>query len=313
MAIAPVLYDVTWGRVRLWCARIATIGAGRTQVVHELAETQKGEHPVQDRGPSPRSWRCEVLFVEMPAEPRPPAERFAEFLQQIEDGERLLFVHPLEGAHYVNAGDATYTLDEDGNLENGTASIEFHRSADVETPILAGAETSIAAGQQRLEASAGVFADALADVDIDSDITDRAVAAQAAWEDAADEDGAVPTRQVIADLAGLSNDLNTLIEEEGLENDLDLWDAFKAAIMFGAALRAAALAAMSEAPKVTAIRIGEPMSVLALAVRLYGGAEAEDRVRQILALNTIATPAWIPAGSVITVPVPRSSSALRAA
>jgi hypothetical protein len=39
-----------------------------------------------------------------------------------------------------------------------------------------------------------------------------------------------------------------------------------------------------------------PVALLPLAARVYGGADAIDRARQIEALNDIATPGWLVPG-----------------
>lgn len=305
MSVVDFDVDVTWGAVRLWCSSITTAG-GRTQVVHALADGDR--HPVQDRGIVPgRPVRCELLFIEMPNEPTSAKERFAAFRKQVNDGERLLFTHPFEGSYYVNAGAFDYTADEDGEIT--ACSIEFIAAADVEAPVPAGTGVSIATGEARIAARAAALSALLDDLEVSSDIPARAIAAQESWADAE----IVPTRQVITDVADLSQSLNDLIVDQGLEEDLALWEVYKATIFMGAAIREAALAALAETPKVTAIRIANPVSLLALCVRLYGGAEAEARMRQILALNDIRTPAWIAVGSIITVPVPRATTRLRAA
>ncbi len=295
-------YDVTWGAARLWCGRISTTG-GRTQVVHELAEGD--DHPVQDRGLAVRRVTCEILFVEMPREATPPLERFLAFKRQVDDGERLLFTHPIDGQFYVNVEGFDYDLDEDGNVVGATA--VFIRSADAEGPTPAGSGTQPAAGEDAVAASAAEHTTELEAVGMTSDIGERAVAAQESWGDAT----TVPTRQVIVDVASLSDEISVLLED--LETDLALFAAYKATIFLAASIRAAALAALAETPKVTAIRIGGTVSLLALCVRIYGGSDANDRVRQILALNDIRTPAWLTPGSVIVIPVPSAARRARAA
>lgn len=288
-------YDVTWGRVRLWCASVTT-EAGRTQVVHELAEGD--DHPVQDRGLSPRRTTCELLFIEMPREATSPKDRFLAFLAQAESSELLLFSHPIYGPYPARLGSLTHTIDEDGEI---SATAEFIRAGDSSAPTQAGIGTSPIAGEDRVAARAAELTAILAELeDSPTDLPARAAAKVAAWS----ESDTAPTRQVIADVAALSDELGTMIATMGLEDDFDLWETFKATILLGQSLRAAALAALSEGPKLTSILVSEPVSTLRLAVRLYGGEEAEANVRQILDLNDIRTPAWIPAGSVLTVPVP---------
>jgi hypothetical protein len=108
--------------------------------------------------------------------------------------------------------------------------------------------------------------------------------------------GDVPTRQIMIDAARISNNIAVMIEVGGFEDDLALHSAFRAAIMLGAAVRDAAIAATSETPAVFVMKVLQPTALLPLAARIYGGAEAPDRARQIMALNDISTPGWLPPG-----------------
>lgn len=296
MAIGE-FHDCTWGNVRLWCARLDTDNS-RTIVVHELADGDA--HPTQDRGLAPRRVTCELLFVDMPREATPPLARFLAFKAQVDDGEPLVFQHPLGEAYYARAENFTHTIDEDGNLE---ASATFIRANDGDDPVPVGVGTSNAAGGSLVAVRAEEFDEAFADVGIPSTIGTDAIAYQDAWSDA-DE---VPTRDVLVNTAELSARLVATIEDEGLELDLALFPAYRAAILLGAAIRSAAIAALSETPRVTAVRIGRPMSIYALARSIYGGAQTEDRARQIIDLNDIRHPAWIEEGTIVMIPVPPSS------
>jgi hypothetical protein len=297
-------YDVTWGASRLWCSEITTDNS-RTQVVHELAEGD--DHPVQDRGLGVRRVTCQILFIEMPNEATPPLDRFLAFKAQADSGKQYLFTHPIDGPYYANLEGFNYSLDEDGNVSN--CSCSFLKAGKAEQPLQAGASSSTRAGEDAVAARSEEFSSALGDVGIDSDI---GTTATTAVESRADSDE-VPTRQVIVDVAELSRSLVDMIETEGLEHDIKLFAAYKSTILLGAAIRAAALAALSETPRVTAIRIGVPISLLALCVRIYGGAEAEARLRQILALNDIRTPGWLAEGTVIMIPVPSTTVLARRA
>ncbi len=290
-------YDVTWGSVRLWCASIQSDNS-RTQVIHELAEGD--EHPTQDRGLTPgRPVTCDLLWVDMPNEAKPPLERFLAFKGLIDRGEGpLLFVHPIDGAYYANASQFVYTIDEDGNIAE--CSVTFIRTAPAEAPTAVGSGTSIRAGEAAVEARATELDEELEAVGAESTIGADAIAAQENWQSS----DTTSARQVIIDVASLSTSIESLISDEGLEDDLALFRAYKAAIMMGDAIRGAALAALSETPKLTSILIREPISLLALCVKAYGGAEAEDRVREILGLNDIRNPAWIATGTLVTIPVP---------
>jgi len=109
----------------------------------------------------------------------------------------------------------------------------------------------------------------------------------------------VTTREILIDAARISNNIATMIEVVGLQDALELYPAFRAAIMLGESVRQAASAAMADTPKVFLMRVRERCALLPLAARLYGGAQAVDRVRQILSLNDIATPGWLNPGDYV--------------
>lgn len=294
--------DVTWGSVRLWCSRLSTTN-GRSIVVHELAEGD--DHPTQDRGLAPRRVSCDLLFIEMPSEPTAPLARFQAFKAQVDDGEQLLFSHPIDPPFYARVEDFTYDIDEDGNFASVTCT--FIKSGEAEAPRAAGAGATAAAGEDAIAARAAEFDAEIDAVGIESTLGDDAIAAQGVWAEAE----SVPTRQIIVDVAGLSARMSAFIEDEQLEHDLALFAVFRASILLGAAIRAAALAALAETPRLTAVLVATPISLLALCVRMYGGLEAEDRTRQVLALNDLRSPAWIDPGTIVMMPVPSRSRALR--
>lgn len=127
-------------------------------------------------------------------------------------------------------------------------------------------------------ASAAVTADARATVD--------------AWRANPD----LSLRQIQIDAARLSQSIADLIAQGELELHLELWPCFVACILLGEAVRAAAIAASSDTPRVFQVRVRTRTSLLPLAAKLYGGAAARDRAAQILTLNDIKTPAWLEPG-----------------
>lgn len=118
----------------------------------------------------------------------------------------------------------------------------------------------------------------------------------------------VTTHDVLIDAARISSNLSLLIELAGLQTDLSLWPAFRTAIMLGDSVRSAALSATSETPTVFTMRVRDRCALLPLAARMYGGAQALDRVRQIESLNAIPTPGWLEPGD-YAMPTPGSKVA----
>lgn len=301
--MADVLYEISWGAVRLWAARVSTDNS-RTQVVHELATGD--EHPVSDRGLAPRTTTCELLFDDFPGESRSPLERFLLFKRQVDDGAEEVFTHPIDGGYFAKVSEFTYDLDDDGNIVNASAT--FIANQPIAATLQPGlAPTSPAAGLDAVAARADALNAELESVFIETTFPDRAQEVVAAWSGAE----GVPTRDVIVQTADLSTELAELTET--LEADLSLWEAYKAAILLGDAIRAAAIAATRSSPRLFFVRIVAPISLLAFATATYGGAEAEERAQQIRDLNDLRTPGgMIEAGTELVIPAP-SLSRLRGA
>jgi len=136
-------------------------------------------------------------------------------------------------------------------------------------------------------ASANAFAFAYASAALDAD----ARASVASWNE---ED--TPARKVQIDTARLSDSISTMIDTGGFEDDLQLFPAYQAAILLGAAIRDAAIAATSDAPAVFVLRVQTPCALLPLCARVYGGQAAQGRADQVELLNDIPTPGWLPPG-----------------
>ncbi len=294
-------FDITWGRIRLLCSNLTTDN-GRTQVVHEL--TSGDDHPIQDRGSVPRKVTCALLFIQQPDEPSPPEDRFEQFLDQVDRGDVELFTHPINGSYLVHVSDFTYDIDEDGNITN--ASCVFIRAGEIQDLYPATIGAASLTGIDSVGVRADALSDALADFEIESTIPADAIASSTSWLESPD----VPIRDVLVDVAQTSTALNDLIEVEQLAGDLTLWPAYQATILLGAAYREAAIAATSETPSLFFMLIGTPTSVLGLCARVYGGAEAVDRDRQVRALNDLRSPGGlIEAGTYLAMPAPSSRRA----
>lgn len=122
-------------------------------------------------------------------------------------------------------------------------------------------------------------------------VTIDARVAVTAWNE-----GDVPNRKIAIDAARISDNIATMIEVGEFETDLALWPVYRSAILLGDAVRSAVAAATSEAPKLFVMRVLEPTALLPLAARVYGGAAATERARQIAEINDISTPGWLPPG-----------------
>lgn len=148
--------------------------------------------------------------------------------------------------------------------------------------------------------SGGAFAFAFACAAVDAD----ARASAAVWGQGAD------IRRIIADVARLAQSVGDMIDSGGFEDDIALWPAFRAAILLGDAVVSAAVAATADASSLFIMRVREPTALLPLAARVYGGREAQDRADEIMRLNDISTPGWMPPGDYLMPARPSSAPML---
>ena len=202
------------------------------------------------------------------------------------------------------AFEADLDADVSANL-SATAQATFRAEAAVDVGVMAAADASVmafgSAYQRALSEAqttpvatesgmptptAFAFAYACA-----ATMTDAA-AASASWADSDD----VATRKIIIDAARISESIALMIELGRFEFDLSLFPAFRSAIMLGASVREAAEAASADTPTVFALRIEEPISLLPLCARIYGGRQAQTRARQVASLNDIRTAGWLDPG-----------------
>ncbi len=278
----------SWGSIRMFAEEISTT-AGRTKVVHNLSSGD--QHPVQDRGLQEVRTRVRILFDEFPGAPAPDVA--VRILQDaVNTGKSAIFTHPLIGSYLAGVGDFTHTVDSSGVI---TGEAEFIPD---DTPLSVAPATALSPGVD-VATSVSQAADnldaELVAVGISTEVTGDARETAERW----DADPDLPARQIANDTARISTGVAELIEVNGLEDDILLWPSFRAAIMLGEAVRAAAVAVASETPAVFLMRVTTPTALLPLAARVYGGADAVERARQILELNDIATPGWLPPGDYV--------------
>jgi hypothetical protein len=114
---ADVLFECTWGDIRLFVSEISW-QAGQTQVIHDLAAGNI--HPVQPRGDRLHTARVQLIFDEFDGQDVTGAQAWRAF--QASSNERRIFTHPMEGSFYARVGDLDAKLDQDSVI---TATCEF--------------------------------------------------------------------------------------------------------------------------------------------------------------------------------------------
>lgn len=285
----PDLLSSSWGQIRMFCAQTNTDGS-RTKVVHE--PSSGSVHVVQDRGSRVNRTVAKLLFDEFEFTGAPlPIDAARIMAAAVDTGEVAVFTHPLLGSYLASVGDFHFEISESGVI---TADAEFIAEANPDPIAPTGAGSPAVSGENSVNAAADELDDVLAESGIGSSATDDGRASVASWS--AGEEPA-PPRQVQIDAARISNQIQVEIEQGGFEHDLELFGAFRAYIMFGDAIRVAAIAATSVARAVFTMKVTEHTALLPLAARVYGGADAAQRAADIAAMNDISTPGWLPPGN----------------
>lgn len=282
-------YKSSFGDLRLWLTRLST-DRSRNQVVHELSSGD--EHVVQDRGRGVVRARCSVLFARMAGDSLSPLERL-QALQAIIDDKPRIFSHPTSGSYLARVGPFTEEVDERGVI---TAEIEVIRVAPIEAVSPAGAGTISIAGSGAVKAAADELRAQLGDINVPSTLPDDAAAAVDSWS----ETDTVNPRQVLTEVGSLTEQSGELADT--LDDDIGAWAAYKAVIVLAEAVRSAADAATASTAQTFTVRIAQPVALRALLQGIYSAEEADTRYDQAMALNDIATPAWLEPGSEIVLP-----------
>ena len=285
----PLFYKSSFGDLRLWLSKIST-DRSRTQVVHELSSGD--EHVVQDRGRGPVRARCTVMFARMKDDDMEPLDRL-HALQAIVDDKPRVFSHPSSGSYLARIGPFTEEIDEFGVI---SAEIEVIQVAPIEAVAPAGAGSIPATGAGAVDAAVAAFRAELADIELESTTPDEVAAAVDRWTSG----DAVNTRDVLTQVGSLTSTLGT--QADAFDADLELWSAYKATVLLAEAVRAAADSATADTAQTFTMLIAAPVALRAVLASVYSAEETDARYDQALALNDIASPAWLEPGTQLVLP-----------
>lgn len=292
MAQLPGFFEARYGGLKLWCSDISW-SAGRDIVVHKLSRGNM--HPKQDRGRTDRVTRCTLQFDEMDGDDLTARERLDALEAIIADGEPQVFQHPLVGAYLARIGPFDARVDANSIV---SADIEIFPEEEPRAVTPVGSGTAVVAADGAITAAATNAQAQLDAIRAQSDAIAAAIAADEAWQEGAN------TRTVLSDVAQLSSQIGDEIERLELETDMVKWQAYKSFIMLSDAILNSARALTSEVAQIFTMKIARPISLNVLLSRIYGGADVEVRREQVLSLNDIRTPGWIPVGVELRLPTP---------
>lgn len=257
----------------------------RTTIRHEYPNTD-GAHVV-DTGAAPRTCDCSVVFMD---DEQGTSIEHAKRLLAAFDGEAKLFVHPIhgswmakpEGVHLrANASERDYMTMQVTFVEDG---VDVTRE-DLAASPSARASVDDAAAELTRRAPTTTGEDAIAAAD--------------SWESPT-----VSAQQINRDLSHLANQIQQETDRLELAADVANYPTIRAYQLLHNNLRNLAAAVIASRPKLTSYTVPVSGPVLAVAQQLYGGRAAIERADELLELNSLPDPAWIPEGTVLTVVQP---------
>lgn len=288
------LFESSWGGVRVWASNIRTVNSRRI-VLHDPSSGD--EHPIDDQGLEARVTTCTLLFDEMEGATEEPMERFDRFRAMVEAGDERIFAHPLVGSYLAKVGRFEHEVDEDSNL---TAEVEFIPVSKPPPVVLLDAGLSAPAGVDGVGAAADVADAELEAVGLSTDVTASARDAVETWDDP--DSGTI--RRILVDVARLTNQIDTAVDDLELATSLDHWPAWKALLLLRDSIVAAGRAATADVSRLITVRIGRPIALRTLLAGIYGARDVDYYYTKARSLNDIRQPAWIETGTELKLPQP---------
>ncbi len=281
------LQTVRFGGVALDDVQVAT-ARGRTLLVQAPARGHGGR--LQDRGPEFREVRVAIQWIS-----RQGLDAVARYrrLLALDDGTTRLFVHPVDGAF-----PAKMSIDDE-TIEGGNVSASVRFVEDRGDPRLERRRPG-ATPQQALDAAAAAATQAAArlqDAGMDLGVAEDANALVSDWRSPS-----VPS-EVETGLSRQTAAIRSLISAKNLRANPARLPVYYSLIRLASALADAAAIVTSARERMVTMEVtGEPVTLLALAAQLYGGADARRRADQLARRNGIRDRNTIPAGTVLEVP-----------
>lgn len=282
-------------------ARYADVTIGITSLQQEAGQdwatsspTRGSNHTLQPRGLKIRRTPCEIAFVGPDFE-----ERWRKFdeLANVEDPQPQIFVHPLRGSYLAIVEGWTYAISEVGNLITGSCTfVESSPPAPPSPVAAASSATSGTAGVRIVKDKADAAALAAGTTFVEGT---EALAVSEEW---ASSDG-IDARSVQAQLDATTSKINARLDQLKPSNNAE-WQLFKSMLRVNYQLRMSALAVIAEGEAASEFVVEAGAPLIAIARRLYGGAQAQERAEDLRRLNNLRAPGYVPAGTRLKVVPP---------
>lgn len=305
--MANVYFNAMWGDIAML---INTIDTDRGRDVSVQSPSLGDQHVLSDRGQRLRTTTCEILFCDQSGL-EPFLERYDAFCKLVEDGEALLFSHPLDGVYRARVSDVRVNADSNELCVKITCT--FLREGEVKRVFPAEAGSSGIAGLESVTTAATATQ---AELDALTDVPGTNAAADAltvpatcttqvtAWSEADQLD----SQQVFVDVATLTKQIDDAIAALALTSDLSRWSAYRQMIMLRYAVVRAAGAFTVGARAMFDLYVETPRPLIAICAEVYGGVLAIERAQQVAKINRVRTPGLVPAGTTLKMPALELSS-----
>jgi prophage DNA circulation protein len=262
----------------------------------------------RDRGAAQRQTRCSLIFIENADIPN-AIRRFLDFRDVIARGEVATFVHPSTGAYQAHAEVFSYEASA-APVNSIRAEVTFFESITDDAarvlfePTDIGTGAGVRARVNSVESAESVLSSALTAAGLESDTLGEYLALAQSWQIALDSGQQFTPRTIGLQLNEAADTISTEIARLELLSDIDRQPALAAFQLTFFELKRAADAVIAQSPRLTTVEVTANLHILAVVSDLYGGANAIANAQEVLELNVIPNPAFIPAGTILTVRAP---------
>lgn len=289
-----VYFDGSFGDLALLISSIST-DEGRDVAIQSPARGSR--HFLQDRGGRLRKVDVTVLFVDQP-KGGSYLERFDAFRNLVNLGEAQLFTHPLLGAYRARAEGLQHVAD--AAIKEVRASVTILAEDEPQPVVPVGAGAAPTAGLESVIVAASIATTELDAAGLPSGLPTECVAAVTSWSEQLDE---LDSQEVFLTIETLTGQIADAIDAYELASDITRWQSYKALIGLSYQLQRAGEAFTSDTVAPTTITVMRAQPLLAISTGLYGPEIAIDMASRIAKLNRIRTPALVPAGTRLIVPL----------
>jgi hypothetical protein len=281
------LLQGSYGGQRIFFANVRR-QVGRDLVPHK--PSQGTGYVVQDRGDELGAIDFTLCFCPVAGEEH-FRTRYDRFLALKAQGPQIL-VHPIQGSLRAQVGSTSEEIDGPEMIILTGQFLPVDPPVTVTAP---GGGTSPIAGVEAVTLQAEDLRDELefSDIGIGSTIPDDAIAAATSWADA----DAPDARDVLLEHASQASAIDALVEDNGMTDDLDLWPAFRSAMLLRDALRGAAAAATQAAEQLVEVVVQSPTPLRMFLARLCGADKVDAIIEEVGRVNDFGAWALVPAGT----------------